>query len=269
MTFPIADCRLSIARVLACAAAILLYARIAQSAPRRRRPTPCGRGSASSTTRTPRSASRPASVSWASVKDLPRLRELVAGARPLRPSQATALHDIVTHVWLASEPYPSDASAGGFLGLSWSRTEEQGWVDPPGLLVSMRVPGFCAYRHLRDGDVVIGIAEFEGQQFVHSSQLTSVLKEVRPGTTLNFLVVRGGLTVRVPIALDALSGAAQSGHRALSKLRGRPWPKSTGRGRLRRWWESRTPRQDNPESALQAPLGASRLPIVNHPLLGS
>jgi hypothetical protein len=44
------------------------------------------------------------------------LRTLVERSRPLRPAQATALRQIVTHVYLSGQPYEPEPSAG-FLGV--------------------------------------------------------------------------------------------------------------------------------------------------------
>jgi hypothetical protein len=121
---------------------------------------------------------------------LPSLQKLVDQQRPLRPSQASVLRQIVTHVYLAGEPYPSDRTAG-FLGVRMSATavrldtpdpaaaaaggEQEGNnngngnnandgnagsdVAPMGVVILERLPGFVGHRMLLDGDVVVGIDE--------------------------------------------------------------------------------------------------------------
>jgi hypothetical protein len=140
-------------------------------------------------------------------RDLPALEKVVADSRPVRASQAAVLYDIVTHVHMAGEPYKVAPNTGGFLGLRGLQT----WDSPPGIVVDVRIQGFCAYRMLREGDVIVGIEEMPGIQFSTSNELTGVLSGVDPGTTLTFRVLRGGTIQRVPIQLDARPDAAVLG----------------------------------------------------------
>ena len=112
--------------------------------------------------------------------DLPRLRAAAISLRPLRPAQTAALHDIVTHVRLADDTgtldhltdpadaaatetaLPSDSSqgsTGGFLGVRLPDTLQ--YTDPDansqGAIVAGRIEGFCAYRYLRDGDLILAV----------------------------------------------------------------------------------------------------------------
>src|SRR5688572_21031812 len=48
--------------------------------------------------------------------DLGKFRDVVEKSRPLAPSQSAALHDIVIHALLASEPYEKNLGIG-FLGV--------------------------------------------------------------------------------------------------------------------------------------------------------
>ena len=144
-------------------------------------------------------------------KDLAALEKVVAENRPVQASQAAVLYDIVTHVYMAGEPYRAAETAGGFLGMRWDPSERDFWDDPPGVIVSQRLPGFVAYRMLRTGDVIVGIAEMPDLQFATRTDFTSVMQRVPPGTTLTFVVLRGGKRQHVPIQLDARPVVALQG----------------------------------------------------------
>lgn len=131
---------------------------------------------------------------------LPELLAIVKVSRPLRPSQISELHDIVTHVYLASEPY--DTLPGGFLGVSWPNGMAEVWEEPAGLVVAERLKGFVAYRYLRDGDVVVAIVEFPQRAFTSSTELSSALREIGGGNRATLMVLRRGRILRVPLQLD-------------------------------------------------------------------
>lgn len=141
-------------------------------------------------------------------KDLPALEKVVAENRPVQAAQAAVLYDIVMHVHMAGEPYQAAETWGGFLGLRQLET----WTNPPGVAITTRIPGFCAYRMLREGDVIVGIDEFPGVEFNNVDQLTGMLRGVPPGTTLTFLVLRGGDVRKLPIKLDARPVVAVPGN---------------------------------------------------------
>src|SRR5438874_2391396 len=90
--------------------------------------------------------------------DLQTLRKLVETNRPLAPSQAMALHEIVTQVHQATEPYEAVEDRPGFLGVPLPRIASAIGLDAndddsqAGVLVTDRIPGFCAYRFLQNGD---------------------------------------------------------------------------------------------------------------------
>jgi hypothetical protein len=134
---------------------------------------------------------------------LPELQRVVEGSRPLKPSQAAELHDIVTHVYLAGERDDHGALPGGFLGLSWAGARNSTWYDPPGLIVAQRIKGFVAYRFLREGDVLIGIAELPDRAFTAVQDLSAALAELGGGSRVTLIILRGGRMVRVPLRLDA------------------------------------------------------------------
>jgi hypothetical protein len=157
--------------------------------------------------------------------DLPRLRAVVQQSQPLAPSQAAELRDVVTHVYLAGETYPGDATKG-FLGvkLSGIRTRigpvapqppaddelvDAGFAAGPGVFVSERMPGFCGFRSLRFGDVVLGVVTREGLLRTRTQyELIPAVAATRPGGTLTLELLRQGLVIRVAIKLDVRPKAA-------------------------------------------------------------
>jgi hypothetical protein len=135
-------------------------------------------------------------------QDLPTLAKVVQAGGPLRPSQRAALRDIVTHVFIASVPYEADPAGAGFLGLSWLPEDPDSPQDG-GVPVVRRLPGFIAYRMLREGDVIKGIVEHGQQGTVNTSTFAEVIKAVGADQTITFLVLRDGKIIRVPVRLSA------------------------------------------------------------------
>lgn len=152
-------------------------------------------------------------------QDLPALREVVERSRPVAPSQAAALRDVVTHVYLSGEPYRAEKS--GFLGVMQSaelysvevpgedligadagNAREQ--IGPrTGVPIAVRLPGFCAFRALREGDVVLGIVEPLRRPMSDWNEFTLAVMSFPAGQTVTFELLRGGRLIRVPIRLDA------------------------------------------------------------------
>ncbi len=137
-------------------------------------------------------------------RDLATLETIVAESRPVQASQAAVLHDIVTHVHMAGEPYQTIDTMGGFLGLRDMRD----WDSPRGVMITMRIPGFPAYRMLREGDVIVGIEEFPEHEFAGTNQFIAVMRQMPAGTTLTFRVLRGGNVQKVPVTLGHRPAAA-------------------------------------------------------------
>ncbi|HWP41492.1 MAG TPA: hypothetical protein VNL70_11240, partial [Tepidisphaeraceae bacterium] len=135
-------------------------------------------------------------------EDLPTLAKVVQACGPLRPSQRAALRDIVTHVFIASVPYEADPAGAGFLGLSWVPDEPDN-PQEGGVPVARRLPGFIAYRMLREGDVIKGIARHGREEMVSTSTFAEMIKAIGADQTITFLVVRDGKLMRVPVRLSA------------------------------------------------------------------
>ena len=152
------------------------------------------------------------------------LRRIVADARPLAPAQATALRDIVTHVFLAGESYAVDRNGRGFMGV---RLADVGGVDvwdprrgaggaggagandagedgidrSPGVVITERIPGFGAYRMLDTGDVILAIRESPAP-IVSTRALIDVIQSFRAHQTIHLRIARAGRVVEVPLTLD-------------------------------------------------------------------
>jgi hypothetical protein len=142
--------------------------------------------------------------------DLPELRELVKKSLPLAPAQATALQEIVAQVYLAESEEASD-DTGGFLGLHDS-LEGQLIAQGDGLegvLVQTRVPGFCGYRFLLEGDVIQKVTAPILMPLTSFDQLRAVIGMTAPGRTITLDVLRHGETRNVTIPLDARPKAMQ------------------------------------------------------------
>lgn len=140
--------------------------------------------------------------------DLPALKRVVDGARPISPGQATVLHDVVIHVWLAGEPYPTQDV--GFLGVSLMPTN--GWDDASGVVdgvqVLARMPGFAAYGALLDSDLILEIKEKPGVRYNMVDEFAMTIARYRPGTLLHLVVLRQTRQIVVLIRLSARPSAA-------------------------------------------------------------
>lgn len=147
-------------------------------------------------------------------KDLEELRTIVDKSRPLAPSQAMVLRDIVEQVYQASEPYEPLEDKPGFLGMQFdpmSLQESTPDDAQAGVVVMKRIPGFCAYRFLRDGDVIVGITEAPDHPIRKGGDLTALVGGAKAGVTVHLQVLRGGQQIEVPITLDARPNWAQQG----------------------------------------------------------
>ena len=142
-------------------------------------------------------------------RDLPAFQKLIEDSRPLMPAQAAVLRQIVTHVYLAGEEYTTTGTEG-FLGV---RMQETSVRLPPGdgsdrfnpavgVVIVERMPGFVGARMLLDGDVVLGVAERPDVRLLGVNEFQMVVRQITPGTTVHFQVMRQGQVMRVPVTLD-------------------------------------------------------------------
>jgi hypothetical protein len=149
---------------------------------------------------------------------LPAFRKLVAASRPLAPSQAVALREIVTQVFLAGKTYEA-GSRDGFLGVRLGDVTVNLRPDPlelppdqplvanepneaHGVVIVERMPGFCGARAFQDGDIILAIDERPDVRIGILSGFTEAVKGVGAGHTIHFRVLRQGRVVSVPLTLD-------------------------------------------------------------------
>jgi hypothetical protein len=146
-------------------------------------------------------------------QDLPELLEVVRRSTPLAPAQATVLHDVVTHVWLSGEAYPSNLRAG-FLGVMLQRDRSGlpmvDGVDPSssGVLILDCMPGFCGFRSLRPGDIVVGAIFAEPVRISTRDELVQAVSATPPGKSLRLQVLRHGRVAEIPVQVNARPLAA-------------------------------------------------------------
>jgi hypothetical protein len=155
---------------------------------------------------------------------LTTFQRVVEQNRPLLPSQAAVLRQIVTHVYLAGEPYQANDNRG-FLGVRMQATTVSQRVAPPvegnpaelieplpqtGVVIVERLPGFVGARTLLDGDVILAIAESPQIQFGSGMAFSNAIAATTPGSTIHFHVLRRGRVVKVPVVLDARPTAAEN-----------------------------------------------------------
>lgn len=153
---------------------------------------------------------------------LDALRRVVADSRPIGPSQAAALQEVVNHVYLSAERDEAAEGAGGFLGVQLSPAGVEVTQPPPpppqaggaqqpdaspppvGVAVAGRVPGFCGYRMLEDGDMIMSLTEAgKTVQFHSTSELIAAIGQRHAGDRITLGVLRRGKLVQIPITLDA------------------------------------------------------------------
>jgi hypothetical protein len=150
--------------------------------------------------------------------DLETLRKLVEANRPLAPSQAMALREIVMQVYESTEPYEAVADKPGFLGVPLPPITSAIGLDgtdddsQAGVLVTDRIPGFCAYRFLQNGDVIVGITEAPKKPIRKSDDLTEIITLCKGGDTIHLEILRGGQRMTVAIKLNARPAWAVRGN---------------------------------------------------------
>ena len=141
--------------------------------------------------------------------DLPALRTAVLQLKPLPPGNADALRDIVKQVYLSGENTEGD-SRHGFMGISMNQfqmvySDNDSDPDlPVGVIVEMRLPGFDAYRVLRDGDIILAIAsDASGTLRIHEpQQIMDAVALLAAGQHVRLQVLRNGRRIETTLTLD-------------------------------------------------------------------
>ena len=149
--------------------------------------------------------------------ELDALRMIVESNRPLAPAQSAVLRDIVIHVYLSGEPYEKNMRIG-FLGAMLDNMQpvaivpdhaEQEGRGVSGVLIRETIEGFCAFRYLRTGDVVLGVIGSEVYPTPMSQELQMRVREVLPGEPITLQLLRQGKVIRVTFKVDALPMVAE------------------------------------------------------------
>jgi hypothetical protein len=172
--------------------------------------------------------------------DLPALRKLVEQRRPLLPSQAVVLKDIVTQIYLSGDTFDTVVNGrDGFLGIRPAevsvgirQTDDQpgqppvpqvlpnapfpgaiDMIDPNqvcGILVMDRMPGFAGARSLQNGDIILGIVERPKTQFRGATDFSLAIRGLGAGEKVHFEVLRQGQIMRIEIILGPRPDDAES-----------------------------------------------------------
>lgn len=137
--------------------------------------------------------------------ELEEFRQVVEASRPLRPSQASVLREIIIQVYLAGEDYDRAMDAP-FLGIRMVQTVLNTAGDGEavtGVVVAGRVPGFVGYRMFMDGDVILRLLEPRTVSIRAPEELSELVTAQRVGRRVAFEVLRHGQIIRVSLRLDA------------------------------------------------------------------
>lgn len=140
---------------------------------------------------------------------LPALRKIMQDALPLSPAQTEALPEIVSQIFLSGEPYTAEQNSG-FLGVQADPELVEigtGNADPDkpankGIVVVNRVPGFCAVRALRNGDVILRIADSPVLGFPNFDAFSSTIGKHPAGDTIHLQILRRGQVREVAVTLN-------------------------------------------------------------------
>ncbi len=129
----------------------------------------------------------------------------------LVPAQVNALHDIVTHAFLAGETYEA-APGQAFLGIRWYTPDVDDLnIGPPrlGVPVEQRIPGFPSFQSLRNGDLILGvlvepnapIQQLPNMQTPTRRLLITAVSQAGSAKVLVLQILRQGQPLRVPVRL--------------------------------------------------------------------
>jgi hypothetical protein len=137
-------------------------------------------------------------------KDLATLRAVVQQRLPLSPAELEPLRDIVMHVYLSEESYMADHSTG-FVGVVFDEDQREVELESGAVEIRRRIPGFCGWRYLEDGDLVLAIGMNPGNlvEVRAHQEMISEVKRYAAGQTVLFRLLRRGRILTVPLILDA------------------------------------------------------------------
>ena len=148
---------------------------------------------------------------------LTELADAAAKARPLTAQHRAALRDVVMYLAVRRQVTRDAArggfNIGGFLGVSLppATRRDFGNFDPQpaadgggeGVMIYRRVPGQVAWRHLRDGDLIVGITGPRGPQAIGGpDDLIGAVGLLDAGEPVVLDVVRDGVRREIALTLD-------------------------------------------------------------------
>jgi hypothetical protein len=146
--------------------------------------------------------------------ELAELREALAELgrdRRLSPGIVRLAYDVTLHAhvrdaklrFLAALP-PEQRSGEAFLGIMLGGDLTSNTPgSPSGVAVRTANPGFVAYEAFEDGDVLVAVRTVRGLERLESfGDLRNAFYALSPGDSVEFLVLRGGALIRVPLRLD-------------------------------------------------------------------
>lgn len=135
-------------------------------------------------------------------EDLPTLQRVVAASRPLKPSQRSALPQIVYHVYKSGIVYENSPAGQGFLGIELGWIEyDVGLMEGRGVMVVNTEQGFPSYRLLRPGDRIRSITEPVGFKFLDHMGFIRVIQMLRAGQEVILEIDREGKIMQIPLEL--------------------------------------------------------------------
>ncbi len=132
--------------------------------------------------------------------DLPLLRSAVEQFKPAPRSLGRLVRPIVTHVYLRGQAYPSKQL--GFLGIRMPATAMNAPRGELAVVVESRMPGFCGYGALRDGDAIMDIEERPLPPPLDRENFINAVQDLGRGQLVHLKVLRQGKTLRVAVRLD-------------------------------------------------------------------
>ena len=146
--------------------------------------------------------------------DLDTLRQVIQKSGPPAAQQAAVLRDIVMHVYLAGDEYEPSRPGAGFLGVKLGIDRGGGITLPEDTAVSVgesdsgvpiaeAMPGFCGFRYLQAGDVVLGVDAQQWMRTPTSAELIDTVSHTPPGSKITLKVLRQGRVISIELTLSA------------------------------------------------------------------
>lgn len=140
--------------------------------------------------------------------DLSELQRVAAGFRPLTPSRSIALQQVVEHLYLKGEKYEANDTAG-FLGvrlgdvIEWEAAGQDTKPGPhTGVMIAGRMAGFGGFQALRDGDIIVAVADRPATLISSLESLRVVIQSFSAGQMIHLQVIRQGRYIRTSAVLD-------------------------------------------------------------------